>query len=244
MWQHQLGGLGDDPLGELEIFAGMASPEPLEQRLRDEVGTEVAAMLDAIREFDAFDVIELMRLREIPVVPVLALEADFDGMGAAIDLVSLVCLSRPGRMLGGNARELTEPHRVIDDLHVRATRLLRLAQFMHSRVCHARRRRSAGAPGIGVPVVLVGVRNLRYESLKPSMTPRFSAGLTSAPSCGSISGLRSASSRPSGQPSRSDTAVPSRACGTRPAASSCDARLMGEIPQRMRSGHFASQCRP
>jgi len=75
-------GLGGDPLGELAIFAGMASLEALEQRLRDEVGTEVAAMLDAIREFDAFDVIELMRLREIPVVPVLALEADFDGMGA------------------------------------------------------------------------------------------------------------------------------------------------------------------
>jgi hypothetical protein len=88
-------------------------------------------MLDAIREFDAFDVIELMRLRKIPIAPVVALEADFDGMAAAIDVVSLVCLSRPGRMPGGKARESTEPHRVIDDLHGRATRLLRLAQIMY-----------------------------------------------------------------------------------------------------------------
>jgi hypothetical protein len=74
-------GLGGDPLGELEIFAGMTSPEVLQQRLRDEVGTEVAAMLDAIREFDAFDVIELMRLREIPVAPVLALKLTLTAWG-------------------------------------------------------------------------------------------------------------------------------------------------------------------
>lgn len=159
-------GLGSDPLGELEIFAGMASLEPLERRLRDEVGTEVAAMLDAIREFDAFDVIELMRLREIPVVPVLALEADFDGMGAAIDLVSLVCLSRPGRMLGGKARELTEPHRVIDDLHVRATRLLRLAQFMHAASAMLAADDPLARLASEYQSYLVGVRNLRYESIE------------------------------------------------------------------------------
>lgn len=31
--QHQLGDQGDNPLGELQIFAGMASPEALQQRL-------------------------------------------------------------------------------------------------------------------------------------------------------------------------------------------------------------------
>jgi hypothetical protein len=95
--------LGGDPLGELQIFAGMASPETLQQQFREEVGAEIAAMLDAIGEFDAFDVIELMRLRDIPVAPVVALDADFDGIAAAIDLVLLICLSRPGRMpRGGN----------------------------------------------------------------------------------------------------------------------------------------------
>ena len=52
-------------LGDLQIFAGVTSQEALRQRLRGEVETEVAAMLDAIQEFDAFDVIELMRLREL-----------------------------------------------------------------------------------------------------------------------------------------------------------------------------------
>lgn len=78
----------------MAIFAEAGGQEALQQRLRDEVETEVAAMLDAIRECDAFDVIELMRLRELPIVPVVALMDSHDGIAAAIDLVSLVCLSR------------------------------------------------------------------------------------------------------------------------------------------------------
>jgi hypothetical protein len=159
-------GLGGNTLGELQVFAGLASPEALEQRLRDEVGTEVAAMLDEIREFDAFDVVELMRLREIPVAPVVALEADFDGIAAAIDLVSLVCLSRSGRMPGGKARESTEPHHAIDDLHARATRLLRLAQIMHGVLAV----RAADDPlarlASEYQSYLVGVRKLRYDSIE------------------------------------------------------------------------------
>ena len=73
--------LGDDPMGDMQIFAGATSQEAMRQRLRGEVETEVAAMLDAIQEFDAFDVIELIRLREIPVVPVAALVDGHDGSG-------------------------------------------------------------------------------------------------------------------------------------------------------------------
>src|SRR5271165_2470614 len=75
--------LGGDPMGDTQIFAGATSQEALRQRLRGEVETEVAAVLDAIREFDAFDVIELIRLRELPIVPVAALMDGHDGSGAA-----------------------------------------------------------------------------------------------------------------------------------------------------------------
>jgi hypothetical protein len=160
------GTLGGNPLGELGVFAGLASPQALQERLREEVGAEVAAMADAVREFDAFDVIELMRLREMPVAPVLALETGYDGIGAAIDLVSLVCLSRLGRDPGERAGEPTEPYHVIDDLHARATRLLRLAQFMHG----ASARLAADDPlarlASEYQSYLVGVRNLRYDSVE------------------------------------------------------------------------------
>ena len=123
-------------------------------------------MLDSIREFDAFDVIELMRLREIPVSPVVALDAGFDGIGAAIDLVALVCLSRPGRVPGGNAPESTEPHQVIDDMHARATRLLRLAQIMHSALAMLATDDPLARLASEYQSYLVGVRNLRYDSVE------------------------------------------------------------------------------
>jgi hypothetical protein len=158
--------LGDDPLGELQIFAGLTSREALQQRLRDEVRTEVAAMLDAIQEVDAFDVIELMRLREIPVTPAVALAPDFDGVAAAIDLVSLICLSRPGRMPGGQARESTEPHQVIEGLHARATRLLRLAQIMHTASAMLAADDPLARLASEYQSYLVGVRKLRYDSIE------------------------------------------------------------------------------
>ena len=160
------GTLGGNPLGELRVFAGLASPEALQERLREEVGAEVAAMADAVREFDAFDVIELMRLREIPVAPVVALITDHDGIGAAIDLVSLVCLSRPSRGSEGKARESTKPHHAIDDLHARATRLLRLAQYMHSGSAMLTAHDPLARLASEYQSYLVGVRNLRYDSIE------------------------------------------------------------------------------
>ena len=158
--------LGDNPIGDMQIFAGATSQEVMQQRFRAEVETEVATMLDAIQECDTFDVIELMRLREIPVVPVAALVDGHDGNGAAIDLVSLVCLSRPVRMPGGKDRQSTGPHHAISDLHARAMRLLRLGTFMHAAS-------SALAPDDPLARLaseyqsyLVGVRKLQYDSVQ------------------------------------------------------------------------------
>jgi hypothetical protein len=160
------GALGANPLGDLGVFAGLASPEALHGRLREEVGAEVAAMVDAVRELDAFDVIELMRLREMPVAPVVALAPGYDGSGAAIDLVSLVCLSRPRRRPGGKACESIQPHHAIDDLHARATRLLRLAQFMHGLSAMLAADDPLARLAFEYQSYLVGVRNLRYDSVE------------------------------------------------------------------------------
>jgi hypothetical protein len=157
--------LGDDPMGDMQIVAEATSQETLRQRLRGEVDTEVAAMLDAIKEFDAFDVIELMRLRELPIVRVAALEDCFDGSSAAIDLVSLVCLSRPSRMPSGMNRQSTEPHHAISGLHARATRLLRLATFVHNASALAANDPLARLAS-EYQTYLVGVRKFQYDSIQ------------------------------------------------------------------------------
>jgi hypothetical protein len=158
--------LGDDPMGDMQIFAGATSQEALGQRLRGEVEAEVAAMLDAIKEFDAFDVIELIRLRELPVVPVAALVDGHDGSGAAIDLVSLVCLSRPSRMPSGKDRQSTEPHHAISDLHARATRLLRLGNFMHAASSALAADDPLARLASEYQSYLVGVRKFQYDSVQ------------------------------------------------------------------------------
>lgn len=42
--------LGEDPIRDMQVFAGAPNRDALRQRLRDEVETEVAAMMDAIRD--------------------------------------------------------------------------------------------------------------------------------------------------------------------------------------------------
>lgn len=153
-------------MGDIQIFAGATSQEALRQRLRSEVEVEVAAMLDAIKEFDAFDVIELIRLREIPVVPVVALMDGHDGSAAAIDLVSLVCLSRPSRMPRGKDRQSTEPHYAISDLHARATRLLRLGNVMRAVSSTLDANDPLARLASEYQSYLVGVRKFQYDSVQ------------------------------------------------------------------------------
>ena len=116
-----------DPIAEIGLFAAATDLRDVERRFREQVSLEVAAILALIEEFDAFDVIELMRLREPPISPVLGLDPDYDGSGAAIELIALVLLARGQRNPGQTPREETRPHETIPELHRRSKRLLRLA---------------------------------------------------------------------------------------------------------------------
>lgn len=101
----------------MRIFAGAHTADELDSLLDAQIRHEVAAMLAVTEEFDAFDVIELLRLRELPLVPVLGLSPGYDGSGAVIDLVSLVLLTRGTRAPGSTPRAETQPHHVIAELH-------------------------------------------------------------------------------------------------------------------------------
>jgi hypothetical protein len=156
--------LGDVALSDMKVFAGATDPGELQQRLLAQVEVEVSAMLAAVQQLDAFDVIELVRLREIPIAPVAALVHGHDGNGAAIDLVTLMCLARSARMVGQRPRSETEPHMVVSELHSRSTRLLRLATFMHTAA--ADDADALARLASEYQSYLVGVRTLQYESVQ------------------------------------------------------------------------------
>jgi hypothetical protein len=155
-----------DPTEELAVFAGVEDLADVEARLRAEVQREIEAMLDLTHDFDAFDVIDLMRQRELPIVPVLALRPDFDGSAAAIELVALLMLTRGERKPSPKPREDTRPNEAIDELHERSKRLLRLA-IHRAKACEFLRGRAPLARlSADYQSYLVGVRALQYESVQ------------------------------------------------------------------------------
>jgi hypothetical protein len=158
--------LGPDPFGEMQIFAGAGTAAELDQRLYDEIRREVTAMLDVTRDLDAFDVVELVRLRELPISPVVGLMPDYDGNAAVIDLVSLVLLSRGSRALGSTPRAETQPHLAIHELHDRAARLLRLGTYRAITGAALSDDNSVARLAAEYQSYLVRVRGLQYESVQ------------------------------------------------------------------------------
>ncbi|HEY9312463.1 hypothetical protein [Williamsia sp.] len=80
-----------------------------------------------IEDSDAFDVIELMRMRELPPVPDPRVVVP-GSSALAIELVAALLLSRDCRKPDLRPRSETRPHMAVNELHHRAVRLGRLAQ--------------------------------------------------------------------------------------------------------------------
>lgn len=90
----------------------------------------VAAISEAVEEADAFDVIELMRLRETPLVLDGYRESLADQRPAAVELIALVLLARGERTPEGADTRKANPASEIPDFHDRCGTMLSLGQFM------------------------------------------------------------------------------------------------------------------
>ncbi len=105
-----------DPVGELGLFEACTTVNDIRVIFREQVEIEVGRMLDLISDADAFDVIELMRMREFsPVADPRAVVSD--GSGLAVEIVAAVLLSRPNRKPDPRPRRDTRPHEKISELH-------------------------------------------------------------------------------------------------------------------------------
>ncbi|WP_137241782.1 hypothetical protein [Plantibacter flavus] len=117
-----------DPINELLPFRSCKTPSDARAILREQIETDVAAMLDLIAEADAFDVIELMRMREFSIAPDPRL-APPGGASLPVEIIATVLLARPSRKPDPTPRQETRPHEVIADLHERCLRLARVASY-------------------------------------------------------------------------------------------------------------------
>lgn len=155
-----------DAVQDMSLFADCSSTEQVRAALREQIEVEVQAMAALVAEADAFDVLELMRLRELSMIPdPRALIPDSSAL--AIEIVAAMLLSRPSRRPSGGAHEGSRPHQHIDELHRRAQRITRLATIRHLVEAHlsddplammAAQYRSA----------VMGIRNLQYRTIRDS----------------------------------------------------------------------------
>lgn len=89
----------------------------------------VAVIVELLKDADAFDVIELMRMRELPISLEGYRESMEDHLPAAVELIALVLLARGQRapILAPTAKNW--PAEMIPDLHDRVAEMLTLGTF-------------------------------------------------------------------------------------------------------------------
>lgn len=153
-----------DPARDLGLFQDCGTVAEIRGVFREQVEEEVSAMLALVEDADAFDVIELMRMREFPPVPDPRVVMP-DGSAIAIEIVTCALLARGKRKQGSVPREVTRPHEEISELHDRAQRLSRLAMFRHMLESRINPDPMAQIAAEYQSAVLL-IRNLQYDTIR------------------------------------------------------------------------------
>lgn len=152
-----------DPLAEIGLFRDCMTAADSREVLRGEVATEVDYMLKLVEDADAFDVIELMRMREFPPVP--DRHQEWEGTALNVEIVAAMLLGRGSRKPADTPRMDTRPHEVINELHSRAQRLGRLAIYRQQ--LEARISDDPLAPlAAEYQGAVLHIRNLQYDTIR------------------------------------------------------------------------------
>ena len=151
---------------EVRQFARCADIAEMNDLLLRLVHENVERMQSLVADADAFDVIELMRLRESPPVPDLALTIGHGGSAAAMELVALLLLCRASRKPDPTPREETRPHEAIPELHESATSLLRCSLFKLQAEAALRSEDPLARLASEYQSSLVQIRSMQYASIQ------------------------------------------------------------------------------
>ena len=153
-----------DLVNELMPFRNCRTTSDARAILRENVEKEVAAILDLVADADAFDVIELMRMREFSIVPDPRL-APPDGASLPVEIVAAVLMARSSRKPDPTPRRDTRPHEVISELHERCMKLVRIASYRQLTEGQLRSEPLSRLASEYQGAVL-NVRNLQYDHIR------------------------------------------------------------------------------
>ena len=168
-----------DPIAEIGMFVECKAPADVRGVLRSAVAAEVDEMLKLVEAADAFDVIELMRMREFPPVPDPSLE--WEGSALNIEIVAALLLGRSSRKPDTDTPRMdTRPHEAISELHDRAQRLARLATYRQQ--FEARLSDDPIAPlAAEYQGSVLYIRNLQYDTIREAHERQLFDNATVAP---------------------------------------------------------------
>jgi hypothetical protein len=159
-----------DRAAEISLFFGCDSVVEIRSILREQVEIEVSTISDLVADADAFDVIELMRMREFPPIADPRVTAP-GGSALAIEIVAAVLLSRHCRKPSDLPRMETRPHEQIEELHSRVKRLARLATYRQ--IAEARLSDHPLAQmAAEYQAAVLNIRNLQYDHIRNDLEHR------------------------------------------------------------------------
>ncbi|ACZ83213.1 hypothetical protein Aros01_02663 [Streptosporangium roseum] len=145
--------------------------------LRDKVMT----ISNLVAPYDAFDVIDLMRQREMPLILDGYRESLDEGRAAAIEIVALILLAR-GRREGGSPNLADAPNSIIQELHHHTLEMLDVGTF----ALLAEGTESSHGPLAPLAADYrsseLNIRNKQYAHIHD----RFNEALFGSPVCGSL----------------------------------------------------------
>ncbi|WP_155948612.1 hypothetical protein [Mycobacterium sp. URHB0044] len=165
-----------DVLNELRLFRDCETSQDVRAVLYEQTKQAVSAIADLVADADAFDVIELMRMREFPPVPDPRVVMP-DGSALVVEIIAAVLLSRAGRKPGPRPRLETRPHEAVAELHRHGARLSRIALY---RLQFESRLRDDPLAALAAEYqgAVLNIRNLQYDQIRLDHERRLFANAT------------------------------------------------------------------
>lgn len=151
-------------LSEISLFSDCTTSQDVRTVLYEQTKIEVAAIQGLVLDADAFDVIELMRMREFPPVPDPRVVMP-ESSALVVEIVAAVLLSRASRKPDPRPRRETRPHEAVAALHQHASRLSRIATYRLQFESHLRDDPLA-ALAAEYQAAVLNIRNLQYDHIR------------------------------------------------------------------------------
>lgn len=154
----------DNALREIGLFADCTTSQDVRTVLYEQTKIEVAAIQHLVLDADAFDVIELMRMREFPPAPDPRIVMP-ESSALVVELVAAVLLSRGSRKPDPRPRRETRPHEAVGALHQHASRLSRIATY---RLQFESRLQNDPLVALAAEyqAAVLNIRNLQYDQIR------------------------------------------------------------------------------